>query len=337
MRLLVLGGTRFIGRAVVSAALGGGWEVTTFNRGSSDADVPGVRAVRGDRTDPAAIASLARQGPWDAAIDTSGYVPRETLATCESLAPWTGRYVFMSTVSVYRGWPVEPLSEASDVLFCPADAGPDYGEDTEDGPTKYGYQKSGCELAVAQTFGSDRSVILRSGVVLGPREYVGRLPWWLRRVAEGGRVLAPGSPDRSIQPIDVRDLAALALRTATGGPGGALNAVAPIGRETFGGMLRVCAEVTGSDARFVWVSDAQLLAHRVRQWSEMPLWRTFPGVWQVASDRAQSHGLLCRPLAQTVADTWSWMQQGGMGAQDERSAEIGISPDREQEILASVA
>jgi 2'-hydroxyisoflavone reductase len=337
MRLLVLGGTRFIGRAVVSAALGGGWEVTTFNRGSSDADVPGVRAVRGDRTDPAAIASLARQGPWDAAIDTSGYVPRETLATCESLAPWTGRYVFMSTVSVYRGWPVEPLSEASDVLFCPADAGPDYGEDTEDGPTKYGYQKSGCELAVAQTFGSDRSVILRSGVVLGPREYVGRLPWWLRRVAEGGRVLAPGSPDRSIQPIDVRDLAALALRTAAGGPGGALNAVAPIGRETFGGMLRVCAEVTGSDARFVWVSDAQLLAHRVRQWSEMPLWRTFPGVWQVASDRAQSHGLLCRPLAQTVADTWSWMQQGGMGAQDERSAEIGISPDREQEILASVA
>ncbi len=337
MRLLVLGGTRFIGRAVVSAALGGGWEVTTFNRGLSDADVAGVRAVRGDRTDPADIASLAGQGPWDAAIDTSGYVPRETLATCEGLEPWTGRYVFMSTVSVYRGWPVEPLSEASDVLFSPADAGPDYGEDTEDGPTKYGYQKSGCELAVAQTFGSDRSAILRSGVVLGPREYVGRLPWWLRRVAEGGRVLAPGSPDRSIQPIDVRDLAALALRTAAGGPGGAFNAVAPIGRETFGGMLRACAEVTRSDARFVWVSDAQLLAHRVRQWSEMPLWRTFPGVWQVASDRAQSHGLLCRPLAQTVADTWSWMQQGGAGSRDDRSAEIGISPDREQEILASVA
>ena len=246
------------------------------------------------------------------------------------------RYVFMSTVSVYRGWPTEPLSEQSEVLYCPPDAGPDYGEDTEDGPTRYGYQKSGCELAVMETFGAGRSVILRPGVVLGPREYVGRLPWWLRRVAEGGRVLAPGSPERSIQPADVRDLAVFALRTAERGLSGIYNVAAPIGRETFGGMLQACAEATRSRAAFVWVPDEQLLAHGVRQWSEIPLWRTFPGVWRVEAAAAQRAGLSCRPLAVTVADTWSWMLNADTNGVDERALELGMSREREQQILASV-
>ena len=137
----------------------------------------GVQALRGDRTRPDDVARLVEAGPWDAVVDTSGYVPREVLAVCERLEPATGRYVFLSTVSVYRGWPAEPLAEESEVLYCPPDAGPGYGEDVEDGPTRYGYQKSGCELAVAQTFGAGRSTCLRPGVVLGPREYVGRLPW----------------------------------------------------------------------------------------------------------------------------------------------------------------
>ena len=151
MRLLVLGGTQFVGHAIVSAALGLGWEVTTFNRGMSGADVAGVRVLRGDRALAADLARLSAAGPWDAVIDSSGYVPREVLAASECLEPVAARYVFMSTVSVYRGWPVEPLSEASEVLYCPPDAGPDYGEDVEDGPTRYGYQKSGCELAVTST------------------------------------------------------------------------------------------------------------------------------------------------------------------------------------------
>jgi 2'-hydroxyisoflavone reductase len=337
MRLLALGGTRFIGWAVVTEAVGRGSEVTTFNRGLSGADAAGLRALRGDRTRMDDVARLADAGPWDAVVDTSGYVPREMLAVCERLEPVAGRYVFMSTVSVYRGWPVEPLSEGSEVLYCPPDAGPEYGEDVEDGPTRYGYQKSGCELAVTQTFGAGRSTILRPGVVLGPREYVGRLPWWLRRVATGGRVLAPGSPDRSIQPVDVRDLAAFALSAAERSVPGAYNVAAPIGRATFGGMLRACAEVTGSDAEFVWVDDAQLLALGVRQWSETPLWRTFPGVWQVDPGAALAAGLPCRPLAATVADTWSWLQGGGGAVLDhERVGEIGISREREQQILASV-
>jgi nucleoside-diphosphate-sugar epimerase len=336
MRLLVLGGTRFIGHAIVTAAVGQGWEVTTFNRGLSDADVAGVRAVRGDRARASDLADLATTGrSWDAVVDTSGYVPHDVLAACQRLEPLAGRYVFMSTVSVYRGWPVEPLSHASEVLYCPPDAGPDYGEDTEDGPTRYGYQKSGCELAVNSTFGPERSTILRPGVVLGPREYVGRLPWWLSRIAAGGRVLAPGRPDRSIQPIDVRDLAEFALRTASLDMAGAYNVTAPQGRETFGGMLSACAQATGSDAEFVWVPDEQLLAYGVRQWSEMPLWRTFPGVWQVDSAAAAVKGLYARRLAATVADTWSWMQKADVLSDDERAGEIGISRQREEEILAA--
>jgi 2'-hydroxyisoflavone reductase len=185
MRLLVLGGTRFIGWAVVAGAVGRGWQVTTFNRGMSGLDVAGVRALRGDRSSADDVARLVEAGPWDAVVDTSGYVPRETLAVCERLEPVAGRYIFMSTLSVYRGWPVEPLSEDSEVLFCPPGARPDYGEDVEDGPTRYGYQKAGCELAVTQAFGAGRSTSVRPGVVLGPREYVGRLPWWLKRVAAG--------------------------------------------------------------------------------------------------------------------------------------------------------
>lgn len=337
MRLLVLGGTRFVGRAVVLVAISHGWEVTTFNRGLSGPDVTGVHSVRGDRHDAGDLNRLAAAGRWDAVIDTSGYVPREVLSVCERLELAVKRYVFMSTVSVYSGWPVVPLSEASEVLYCPPDAGPDYGQDTEDGPTRYGYQKSGCEQAVMQTFGPDRCTVLRPGVILGPGEYVGRLPWWLERVAAGGRVLAPGSPDRSIQPVDVRDLAEFAIRSATHGISGAYNVTAPVGRETFGGMLSACATVTRSGAEFVWVADHQLLAYGVRQWSELPLWRTFPGVWQVDSSAAHAQGLTCRPLAETVADTWSWMQDAKSRPADERATEIGISRDREQRILANVA
>lgn len=152
---------------LVTAAIDAGWKVTTFNRGTSAPFLEAVQPLRGDRTHPEDIAALSAAGPWDAVLDTSGYVPRNTLDVARALAPVAGRYVFMSTVSVYRDWPLKPLSERSEVLYCPPDAGPDYGTDTEDGPTQYGYQKSGCEAAAAAAFGADRTTILRPGVVLG--------------------------------------------------------------------------------------------------------------------------------------------------------------------------
>jgi nucleoside-diphosphate-sugar epimerase len=337
MRLLVLGGTRFVGRAIAGAAVGRGWQVTTFNRGQAGPDVRGVQPLRGDRTDQDDLRRLASAGRWDAVVDTSGYVPVNTLQVARSLQAVAGQYVFMSTVSAYRGWPIEPLSEASRVLLCPPDAEAGFGEDTEDGPTRYGYQKAGCEAAVAEIFGPDRSVMLRPGVVLGPGEYVGRLPWWLHRVATGGRLLAPGYPARTIQPVDVRDLADFTVRTVEDQLTGAFNVTAPIGRETFGGLLEACVQATGSHPDVVWVPDDVLLMRGVRQWSEIPLWRTFPGVWHVESTRAQSAGLRCRSLADTARDTWAWMRDGQVHLDAERSGEIGLSPEREQAILADVA
>lgn len=323
----------FVGREVVAQALERGWQVTTFNRGRSGEDVPGVEAIRGDRLESADIARLAEQGPWDAVIDAAGYVPRNTLEVARALEPQTTRYLFISTVSVYAGWPVEPLSEDSPVLQAPVDAGPEFGEDVEDGPTRYGYQKAGSEAAVREVFGPGRTTVLRPGVVLGPREYVGRLPWWLRRVAAGGRIIAPAPPDRSIQPVDVRDLAAFTLACIDDRRSGVFNLTAPTGRETFGGLLSASAEATGGRPEVVWVPDRRLLELGVRQWSELPLWRTFDGAWRVNSARAQNAGLSCRPLSQTVRDTWRWLVQTGSAQSHERSVEIGFTPERERELL----
>jgi nucleoside-diphosphate-sugar epimerase len=335
MRLLVIGGTQFVGRAVVEAALSRGASVTTFNRGQSGPDVPGVEGLRGDRYDDESVAGLVALGPWDAVVDTSGYVPRNVLALAKALRRAVKRFVFMSTVSVYADWPARPLSDESAVLPCPADADSNYGEDVEDGPTRYGYQKAGCEAAVSQVFG-DHAAILRPGVVLGPREYVGRLPWWLGRIRRGGRVLAPGHPSRGIQPIDVRDLAEFAMLMAEGQLSGPFNVTAPIDGATFGDLLEACVDVTHSRAALVWVPDEVLLTHGIRQWSQLPLWRTFDGVWRVDAARARAAGLVNRPIAQTVLDTWKWMgSQESVGA-NERSDEIGIDAAAENRVLATL-
>jgi len=334
MRLLVLGGSWFLGRAVVEAALDAGVQVTTFRRGVSAGDDPtGVRSIRGDRTNPANLERLASAGPWDAVVDTSGYVPRAALAVARALEPVAERYVFVSTVSAYQGWPVEPLTEASPVLECPPDAGADHGHDGDPGPSVYGFTKAGCERAVTEMFGSSRVTVLRPGVVLGPREYVGRLPWWLRRVERGGEVLAPGGPDRAIQPVDARDVAAFALHAAQI-PAGMFNVAGP-GTDTFGSLLAACADVTGADAEFTWVDDDFLVAQGIRQWKELPLWRTYAGTWDVDASAARAAGLVTRPLAATVADTWRWMRAGEGAVDHERATELGITAAREADVLAA--
>ncbi|MFF8283504.1 NAD-dependent epimerase/dehydratase family protein [Streptomyces albus] len=339
MKLLVLGGGWFLGRAVAQDALDRGWEVSVFNRGRTGAAPKGVRAVCGDRRVEADLAHLAGQGPWDAVVDTSAseMAPRDVLAGARALEPVAGRYVYVSTVNAYRGWPNEALTEGSELLDGPPDADADYGRMPEgwDGPDwYYGRQKAGSERAAAAAFGDDRTVILRPGVILGPGEYVGRLPWWLRRAAGGGRMLAPGAPEKTIQPIDVRDVAAFAVEQAAAGQGGAYNCVAPVGRETMRGFLSACVLATGSDAQLVWAPDKLLLDHEVKQWTELPLWRTHPGVWKIESTRAQEAGLVCRPLSDTVADTWSWLCDGGMPVEHPRWAEHGITPEKERAILA---
>lgn len=337
----MLGGTWFLGRAVVSEALSRGWEVTTFTRGLTGTPVPGALAVHGDRESGEDVARLAEQGPWDAVVDTSAseLTPRSVLQGALALASTAARYVYISTVSVYRGWPDEPLSASSEVLDGPADADASYGRlpaGHVGADTHYGKQKAGAERAVTQAFGADRVSILRPGVILGPGEYVGRLPWWLSRAALGGDILAPGAPDKSIQPVDVRDVAVFALDQANAAGAQIHNVTAPIGRETMGGFLTSCLETTGSTGRLVWAPDEHLLKYDLVQWSELPLWRTHPGVWRIDSTSAYAAGLECRPLAETVADTWAWLQRGNVPVPHQRWKKHGIAPAKEELILAGL-
>lgn len=333
-----MGGTWFLGKRIVEEALARGWDVSTFNRGQSGIDVPGVHAVRGDRTVQEDLVRLGFAGPWDAVVDTSSaeMSPRDVLLAVRALQEAVGRWVHVSTVSVYEGWPHQPITEVSPVLECPPDGDERFGYTGPDGsPTTYGFQKAGAERAVAQVF-SDRSVFLRPGVILGPEEYVGRLPWWLNRVARGGRVLAPAPADRRIQPVDVRDVARFAVDQAASTTSGAYNVTHPEGI-TFQGFLETCFTVTQRAGRPQWVEPDVLIEHGVKQWTELPLWRTHEGVWEVDSARAVGAGLRCRPLTETITDTWAWLQADGSPVAHPRWAEHGIAPDREAKILAALA
>ncbi|MFE7543827.1 NAD-dependent epimerase/dehydratase family protein [Streptomyces platensis] len=341
MKILVLGGTWFLGRAVAQAALERGWSVWTFNRGKSGAALEGTREVHGDRRVQEDLVALAQNGPWDAVIDTSAseLAPRDVLAGAKALEPVAGKYVYVSTVNAYRGWPNEPLTESSEILDGPADADVDYGRlpANWDGPDwYYGRQKAGAERASLTAFGATRVSILRPGVILGPGEYVGRLPWWLQRAEKGGEILAPGEADKTIQPVDVRDVAAFALDQAASPGGGAFNVTAPIGRETMSGLLTACLEVTGRAGHLVWAPDDLLVEQGVQQWTELPLWRTHAGVWSIDSSAAEAAGLRCRPLAETVAATWEWLRGGGTPVEHPRWAEHGISMAKEAVILAKL-
>ena len=341
MRILVMGGTWFLGKAVVEGALLRGWEVTTFNRGRSGVDVPGVKAVRGDRTDSDDLDSLAAHGPWDAVVDTSAseMAPRDVLLGTQLLADRASRYVYVSTVSVYAGWPDERLTAESLVLDGPADADEDYGRMAAGAPgpnLHYGRQKAGAERAVLAAFGADRSAILRPGVILGPGEYVGRLPYWLHRAALGGPILAPGNPGQTIQPVDVRDVAEFLLEEAASSGPAVHNLAAPIGRDTMGSFLASCLDVTGGRGELVWAPDDFLVEQGVRQWTELPLWRTHAGVWQVDASSAVGAGFRSRPLEETVRDTWAWLSADGRPVPHPRAADHGLDPDKEQRLLAAI-
>jgi 2'-hydroxyisoflavone reductase len=270
-------------------------------------------------------------------IDTSSseLAPRDVLLAASSLRGQARRWVHVSTVSVYEGWPHRPLTDASILLECPADADESYGYTGEDGsPTAYGFQKAGGERAVVEAFG-DGAVFLRPGVILGPGEYVGRLPWWLARAKRGGRIMAPAPAAQRIQPVDVRDVAEFALDQAASTTTGGYNVTHPEGI-TFAEFLDECLTVTGGAGTPVWVEPPALVEHGVAQWTELPLWRTHAGVWSVDSSRAVAEGLRCRPIADTVRDTWAWIAADGRPVEHPRWADHGIAPEKETKILASL-
>ncbi|WP_103501019.1 MULTISPECIES: NAD-dependent epimerase/dehydratase family protein [unclassified Streptomyces] len=330
MRLLMLGGTGFVGRAVVAEALALGWEVTALHRGRH-ADTPGVRSLRGDRTSPDGLTALAG-GEWDLAVDTWSAAPTAVRDATRLLADRVGHFVYVSSRSVYafpRPEGAVGRAERSPVV----EAGPD------DLATTYPRDKRGAEIAVERAFG-DRGLLARAGLILGPHEDIGRLPWWLERTRRGGDVLAPGPPDLPLQYIDARDLAAWLLYAARRGLGGAYDVVAEPGHATMESLLRACVRATGGGARLRWADPEVIEAAGVEPWSELPVWLP-PGdlhTMMHGADvaKALAAGLRCRPVEETVADTWEWLRQVGAAPQRPDRPRVGLAPEREAAVLRTL-
>jgi 2'-hydroxyisoflavone reductase len=329
VRLLVLGGTKFLGRGIVDAALARGHSVTLFNRGVTNPGLyPEVESIRGDRGGD--LSRLSGR-EWDGVIDPSGYLPRVVRASAELLRGAAGHYVFVSSISVYA----DPLAAGSDESAPLVDAVPDADEVT--GET-YGGLKVGCEEVVREVFGGAHANV-RAGLIVGPHDPTGRFTYWPVRVARGGEVVAPGDPDRVVQVVDVRDLGAWLVHVAEERIGGVFNASGEP-RLSMGELLETCRAASGSDAELVWVTDEFLLGQGVGPWMELPLWLepADAGFLQVDVSRAVAAGLRFRPIAETVADTLAWAREGGATAALASGMEIGeagLRPEREAELLAA--
>ena len=324
MRILILGGTIFLGRHLVTAAIGRGHDVTIFHRGKHPlADpTPGIHEILGDRTD--SLDPLMAQ-TWDAIIDTSGYLPRVVQANAEALQHAASHYIFVSSISVYpltippnsdESFPALPLGELS-------------SEELTD--ENYGPLKALCEQAVQSVFG-EGATIVRPGLIVGPHDPTYRFTYWVERMNRGGEVLAPVGPDEPVQFIDARDLAEWIVHLAEHSTGGVFNATGPDYPLTLGQVLDTARAVTGSDASVTWVSEDFLTAHQVEAWSDLPIWvpqSTIPGFLRVDCRKAQNAGLNFRPLSNTVQSTLDW----ALAHPRSESITAGLAGVREQDLL----
>lgn len=327
MRLLVLGGTNFVGRSVVGEALRRGDEVTTVNRGVSGEPPEGARRIQADRRDSRGFEAALGADEWDAVIDTWSMEPVVVRESARLLAGRAGHYGYVSSRSVYC-WPLPVgLDESAPVVD---------GDPGSTGHADYAAAKRGGELAVLEHF-DGRALLARAGLILGPYEDVGRLPWWLGRISRGGRVLAPGPADRGLQFVDARDLARWMLDTAERGSSGAFNAVSSPGHTTIGELLETCNDVVGRAAELVWRSPEAIEAAGVSGWTQLPIWVPPSGEMAGLHDgdvsAAHEEGLSCRPVRDTVADTWRWLQEEGFPEPRADRPPLGLDPDVERELL----
>jgi len=330
MKLLVLGGTKFLGRHVVEAALARGDEVTIFNRGLHNAELfPEVEKLRGDRDGGLEV---LRGRLWDAVVDTSGYVPRVVRASAELLADAVDLYVFISSVSVYADYR-QPNDEES-----PVGTLEDETVEEVTGVT-YGPLKALCERA-AEAAMQGRVLNVRAGLIVGPYDPTGRFTYWVERVARGGEVLAPAPPSKQVQFIDARDLAEWILQMIDARRAGVFNASGPDYKLTLEGLLEACREASGSDARFTWAGEEFLLEKGVEPWGDLPLWLPLSAeqhryFLEENCERAYAAGLTFRPVADTARATLEWKRAGSHGIVTEGQSNMvtPITPERERELL----
>lgn len=324
MHILILGGTVFLGRHLVEAALAQGHAVTLFNRGQHGAELfPEAERLRGDRDGD--LAALEGRS-FDAVIDTCGYVPRIVRASAELLAPRVGHYTFISSISVYAGYEKVGIDESDPV-------------GTLDEPTveevtgeTYGPLKALCEVA-AESAMPGRTLVVRPGLIVGPHDPTDRYTYWPMRLSRGGPFIAPEHPGYLVQYIDVRDLAAWTVRMVEAGKTGVYNATGPAQPQTLGELLDLCTQAAGTPAEPVWASAAFLAEHGVQPWSELPLW--FPeglgsaGFSQISIAKAIADGLSFRPALETAVDTLAWARTRPADHQ----WRAGLSAEKEAELL----
>jgi 2'-hydroxyisoflavone reductase len=330
MKILVLGGTVFVGRAVAAAAIARGHAVTLFNRGLHNPYLfPEAERLRGDRDGD--LGALAGRR-FDAVVDTNGYLPRVVRGSVQALAGAASVYAFVSTMAVYASFRERGIDEDAPLAALPDPR-------TEDVATHYGALKAACEAQVQEEF-RGRALLVRPGIIVGPHDPTDRFTYWVTRMARGGAVLAPGDGNAPVQVIDVRDLGEWIVSCLEAGRVGAFNATGPEAPISFRQMLDTCHAAASSDASIEWVSDAFLLGHGVTPFVGLPLWLPVPdlaGLFHADVSRARAAGLSYRPLEETAGDTLSWRR----AHPDEHSPvgggvtfpPPGLAPAREEELL----
>ena len=329
MRILIIGGTRFLGRHLVEAALANDHEVTLFNRGKSNPGLfPQLETILGDReTDVKKLQQAGRN--WDVVIDVNGYLPRIVRSSAEVLKEKVGRYVYISSISVYSDFSKIGINESDPVGKIDDEATEEITEET------YGPLKALCEGVVQNIYGQ-RSLIIRPGLIVGPHDPTDRFTYWPMRVSRGGDVLAPQKPEAPIQIIDVRDLSAFTLKLIDKNASGIYNATGPDYELTIGKVLDISEQLTGSDANIHWASVDFLNQHDVQAWSDMPTWipddQEDVGFSRVDVSKAIAAGLTFRPVEQTVRDVLAWAQT--RPANHEWRA--GLTAEREADVLAAL-
>jgi 2'-hydroxyisoflavone reductase len=324
MNILIIGGTRFLGRHLVDAARARGHNVTLFNRGKSNPGLfPELETIPGDREQD--IEKLSGRG-WDAVIDTCGYVPRIVRLSAAGLREAVGRYIFISSMSVYSDLRKIGIDESDPVGMLEDESVEEITGET------YGPLKALCEKTVQEFYG-ERALVVRPGLIVGPNDPTDRFTYWPVRIAQGAEVLAPEKPEVPTQIVDVRDLSEFIIHLIEENASGVYNATGPDYALTFGRMLETCKQVSSSNADIRWAGVEFLNQNNVVPWSDMPVW--IPDTAEEAGfsrfdvSKAIQAGLTFRPLEETVRDTIDWAKT----RPPEYEWRAGLKPEREQELL----
>lgn len=322
MKILIIGGTIFLGKHIVKIAQERGHEVVLFNRGKHNQELfPEIEKIRGDRLSDL---ELLRDRTFDSVIDTCGYFPRAVRMSAEFMRNKAKHYTFISSISVYKEFDVKGLNEDSATAVLEDETVEEVTGET------YGALKRLCEIAAEEVFGAD-ALNIRPGLIVGEDDPSDRFTYWVSRIAKGGEIAVPDSFGRAVQFIDVKDLAAFTLDMIEKGAGGIYNATGPEKELSFGEFLKACRKVAGTDPEFIRMSEEFILENNIAPYTELPLWvpESWSGTDNVDISKALKTGLKIRPLTKTIADTLLFDR-----ARIGHTLRSGLSSEKESELIA---